>query len=58
MLWKFQEKHLTSTVGSLSKAVCISCIIDSSWAILESSGRKPDGVAKGLLLRKNLSKEL
>ena len=28
---------LTSTVGLLPKAVCISCIIDSNWAILESS---------------------
>ena len=33
---------LTSTVGLLSNAVCISCIIESSWAIHESPGRKPD----------------
>ena len=32
-----RKTPLTSTVGLLSKAVCISCIIDSNWAILESS---------------------
>ena len=33
---------LTSTVVLLSSAVCISCIIESSWALHESPGRKPD----------------
>ena len=33
---------LTSTVGLLSNAVCISCITESSWAIHESRDRKPD----------------
>ena len=33
---------LTSAVGLLSKAVCISFIIDRKWAIHESPGRKPD----------------
>ena len=33
---------LSSTVGLLSNAVCVSCIIESSWAIHESPGRKPD----------------
>ena len=33
---------LTSTVGLSSKADCISCIMDSSWAMHESPGRKPD----------------
>ena len=37
-----EKTPLTSTVELLSKAVCISCIIDSNWAILESPGRKPD----------------
>ena len=48
-----RKAPLTSTVGLLSKAVCISCIIDSNWAILESPERKPDweGI-KSLLLRK------
>ena len=32
----------TSTVELLSKGVCVSDIIDSDWAILESPGRKPD----------------
>ena len=31
-----KKKPLPSTVGLLSKTVCISCIIDSNWAILES----------------------
>ena len=41
---------LTSTAGLLSKAVCVSCITDSSCATHVSPGRKPDweGV-KGLL---------
>ena len=43
MLWKYIKKTpLTSQVGLLSKAVCISCITDSNWTILESPGRKPD----------------
>ena len=47
---------LISTVGLLSKAVCISCIVDSNWAILESPGRKPDWeCVKSLLLRKWLN---
>ena len=29
-----------STVGLLSNAVCISCIIDSNWGIYESPDRK------------------
>ena len=33
---------LTSTAGLLSKAVCISCIIDSSCAMHESPRRKTD----------------
>ena len=33
---------LTSTARLLSKAVFISCIVDSSCAIHESPGRKPD----------------
>ena len=33
---------LTSTVGLLSNAVCISCMIEISWAIHESPGRKPN----------------
>ena len=43
----------TLTVGLSSKADCISCIIDSSWAMHESPGRKPDweGI-KSLLCRK------
>ena len=42
---------LTSTVGLLLNAVCLSYIIDSSWAIRESPGRKPDSEeVKSLLL--------
>ena len=54
-----RKTPLTSAVGLLSKAVYISCIIDSNWTIHESPGRKPgwDGV-KSLLLRKWLNKEL
>ena len=37
-----RKTPLTSTVGLLAKAVCISFIIDSNWAILESPVRKPD----------------
>ena len=33
---------ITSLVGSLSNTVCISCNIDSNWAMQESPGRKPD----------------
>ena len=33
---------LALTVALLSKAVCISCIIECSWAIHESPGKKPD----------------
>ena len=39
---------LTSKFGLLSNAGCISCIIESTWAIHESPGRKPE--AKSLLL--------
>ena len=60
MLWKCQEKNLFHQVGLLSKAVCISCIIDidSNWAKHESPGRKPywEGV-KNLLLSKWLNRE-
>ena len=37
-----KKNTLTSTVGLLSKAVCISCIIDSNWVMHESTGRKLD----------------
>ena len=37
-----RKTPLTSAVGLLSKAVYISCIIDSNWTIHESPGRKPD----------------
>ena len=37
-----RNRRLTSPVGLLSNAVCISCIIESSWAMHESPGRKPD----------------
>ena len=48
-----EKTTLKSTVGLLSKAVCVSCIIDNNWAILDSPRRKPDweGV-KSLLIRK------
>ena len=39
---------LTSKFGLLSNAGCISCIIESTWAIHESPGRKPE--VKSLLL--------
>ena len=54
MLWEMSRKTpLTSTVGLLSKTVCISCIFDSNWAILGSPRRKPDSEGvKSLLLRK------
>ena len=43
----------------ISNAVCISCIIESSWAIHESPGRKPDREeAKSLLLWKWLNRKL
>ena len=35
-----RKTPLTSTVGLLSKAVCISCIIESNWATHEYPGRK------------------
>ena len=38
----FKKTPLISTVGFLSKADCISCIMDSSWSMHESSVRKPD----------------
>ena len=52
-----RKKLLTSAVGLLSKTACISCIIDSNWAIHEPPGGKPDweGV-KSLLLRKCLNR--
>ena len=44
---------LTSIVGLSSKADCISCIMDSSWAVHEYLGRKPDWEGgKRLLCRK------
>ena len=50
---------LTTTTGLLSKAVCISCIIDSTCAIHESPGRKPDREnVKGLLSFKKLKRAL
>ena len=47
----------TSTWGLLSKLICISWIIDKSWAIHEFPGRKSDckGV-KSLLLTEWLTK--
>ena len=48
-----QKIPLISAVVFSSKADCISCIMDSSWAMHESPGRKPDWEgAKGLLCRK------
>ena len=48
-----RKTPLTSTVGFSSNAVCISWIIDSSWAMHESPGRNPDWEGgKSLLLRK------
>ena len=50
---------LTSTFEISSKADCISCIMDSSWAMHESPGRKPDSEGvKSLLCRKELKSEL
>ena len=44
---------LTSTVEFLSKAFCMSRIIESGWAIHKSPGRKPDcEKLKSVLLRK------
>ena len=37
-----RKTPLTSVVGFFSKAVCMSCIIDSNWVIHESPGIKPD----------------
>ena len=49
----------TSTVGFLSNAVCISCIIVSKWTIQESPVRKPDcEEVKSFLLWKWLNREL
>ena len=46
-----RNKPLTSPVGLLSNAVCISYIIESSWAIHESPARKRDcEEVKSLLL--------
>ena len=54
-----KEIPLTSIVGLSSKADCISCIMDSSWAMHESPGRKPDSEGvKSLLCRKELKSEL
>ena len=54
-----RNRRLTSAVGLLSNAVCISCTIESSWAMHESSGRKPDcEELKSLLLWKWLNWEL
>ena len=48
-----RKTHLTSTTELLLTAVCMSYIIDSKWAILESPGRKPDWEGmKSLLIRK------
>ena len=50
---------LTSAVGLSSKADCISCIMDNSWAMHESCGRKPDWAGvKSLLCWKYLKNEL
>ena len=38
----YKKIPLASTFGFSSKADCISCIIDSSWSMHESPGRKPD----------------
>ena len=39
----YVEKYAPkSLVGASSNAVYISCNIDSSWAMQESPGRKPD----------------
>ena len=48
-----RKTPLTSTVRSSSNAVCISRIIDDSWAIHESPGRNPDreGVKSLLLIK-------
>ena len=44
---------LTSTVEFLSKAICMSRKIESSWAIHKSPGRKPDcEKVKSVLLQK------
>ena len=41
--WEMSRKTpLTSTVGLLSKAVCLSCITDSKLGIFEPPGTKPD----------------
>ena len=48
-----QKTSLTSTIGLLSNAIDILCIIDSNWAIHESPGRKNDWESvKNLLLIK------
>ena len=50
---------LTSTVGLLSNAVCISYVIESSCAIHESPGRKPNcEEERSLLLWKWSNREL
>ena len=41
---------LTSAVGLLSNAVYILCVIESSWAIHESPGRKADSEEEKSLL--------
>ena len=58
-LLRCQEIHLISRVSLLLNAVCISCIIDRSWAIHESTGRRPDcEEVQSSLLWKWLNKEL
>ena len=54
-----RSTSFTSTVGLLSNAVCISFIIESSWALHESPVRKHDcDEVKSLLLWKWLNREL
>ena len=49
--WDIKKTPLASTVDLLSNAVCMLCIIESCWAIHESSGRNPDcEEVKSLLL--------
>ena len=48
-----KKNPLTLTVGFSSKVDCISCTMDSSWAMYESPGRKHDWEdVKSLLCRK------
>ena len=54
-----ESTPLTSTVELFSNAAWISRIIENSYAIHESPGRKSDSqVVKSLLLLKSLKREL